>query len=53
MSSLFSISDAKVEMSVPLTSTPLIAEMARAPGWMTPGVWYSKRTACRLKRARL
>ena len=32
ISSLSLIKDAKVSMSVPLTSTPLIAVMARAPG---------------------
>jgi hypothetical protein len=33
ISSLSVINDAKVSISVPLTSTPLMAVMARAPGW--------------------
>jgi hypothetical protein len=31
-------------MSVPLTSTPLMAEIPRAPGVMTPGCWNSCKT---------
>ena len=47
ISSLSVIKDANVSISVPLTSTPLIAVMARAPGWTASYRSKSDRTVWR------